>query len=313
MTSALLRRALCVAGATLASITCSAILFVASPGAAAGVIKADIVLSPERRTVQKTVRSLLTNDLTLQVDDTLAPNPAECRTGAIATVLCDAFRIRVVRDTRPGATNLVQFFIHWDKVFTVPDLGLEIAATSDQDVPDLDAFVFTRPSGTALPFKQVGGRTTTTPERIFWEATQDTYDLVIRSQLGVVSGYTMVGKLYDDLLDPPRELLEELTPAPVAALRAPATEVLPSTRPAPVVTPSLDLVVAAPDRQIAAIGLGATEQFDAAAGIPRTRATAATEPPSTLALILAMVAIPAAVFGAITLFFVRRRHATFAA
>ena len=70
----------------------------------------------------------------------------------------------------------------------------------------------------------------------------------------------------------------------------------------------------APDRQIAGIGLGTTEQFDPSdlAVARQTRAVANAEPPSTLALIAGMIAFPLVAGVTVVLVLRRRRQALIA-
>ena len=186
---------------------------------------------------------------------------------------------------------------------------LVAAGLSDSDVPDLDLYLYKN----ADAYEDLGywGRTALIPERIAWEATQDEYDLVVRSGTGVATGYSINARLSDELFDPPFEVLEGLS-EPGASPAAPSSNA--SARPgnaSPAGSAgSLELLPVDADDQIAGIGLGATESFDPAdlALGANTRTVAATaRPPSTLELIVAMVLVPLA--GASSgVFLLRRRR-----
>lgn len=311
-----LGRALRVAGAAALVAACAAALLL-DTGAGAAVtpgIKPDIVLSPKNPRFVKQYSSLLVNDLTPQADPSVVPTPDQCREPAL-DMYCDVYRVRIERDRSAGASNFVQLLMAWDKQGETPDLALVAAGLGASDFPDLEFFLY-KDADTYIDYELVGGRSAVTPERLVWEATQDEYDVVIRSGLGVATGYLLRANYSNELFDPPFESLDGLSPpagpgaiedrsgaGPDGAIGAGATFV-----------PQLALAPLDVDGQIAGIGLGTTEQFNPELlGLgDATRTVAATSrPPSAFILILAMLAFPMTV-ASFAFVVLRRRRDAFA-
>ena len=106
------------------------------------------------------------------------------------------------------------------------------------------------------------------------------------------------------------EVLEELTP-----FGPPPREAPDAVAPAPVVEtppPPLALAPVDVDEQIAGIGLGATERFDPEALNIGSARQVVPEPPSTLALVIAMLLAPVLVALGAVLLLRRRRNALLA-
>jgi hypothetical protein len=275
-------------------------------------VKPDIVLSPDRRSFNAEYTSLLVNDLSPQADPAVVPTPDQCRDLPPLDVLCDVYRIKVVHDKTKGAQNFVQVIVDWDKQVSTPALALVAAGLGDADLPDIDLFLYEN-ADTYVDYALVGGRSANVPERIVWEATQEEYDLVVRSGTGIVTGYSINARVSDEIFGKPFEVLEDLTTRTEPPFQPPGDN---SVAPVPdaVETPPLALAPIDFDDQIAGIGLGTTEQFDREAlDLDRsTRPIAANaKAPSALVLIVAMVLLPlAAAAGAV--FVLRRRHALLA-
>jgi hypothetical protein len=295
---------------------CGAVSISTAGAAVSKGVKPDIVLSPDRRSFFGEYTSLLVNDVTPLAGEeagaNVAPTPDQCRDLPPLDVVCDVYRIKIVRDTAKGAQNFVQVLVDWPTQVSTPALALVAAGLSDADLPDIDLFLYEN-AETYVEYAFVGGRSANVPERIVWEATQDEYDLVIRSGTGIVTEYSINARVSDEVFGKPFEVLEDLVTRTEPPFRPPGDD---SVAPAPVAseTPPLALAPIDVDDQIAGIGLGVTEHFDPSAldlG-PQTRAiSAVVKPPSALTLIIAMGLLPLAVAaGAVVA--LRRRHALIA-
>ena len=98
-------------GAFTLAIACAAPLLARSPGASAAVtpgVKPDIVLSADKPVFNKQYTSLLINDPTPQADPTVVPTADQCRDLPPLDAYCDVYRIKIVRNTAPDASNFVQ-------------------------------------------------------------------------------------------------------------------------------------------------------------------------------------------------------------
>jgi hypothetical protein len=302
-------RALTFVGLVALVAACAAVV-VAAPNASANVtpgVVPDIVLSPASRTFTKHYDTLLVNDASPQADPSVVPTPDQCRDLAAYDTVCDVYRIKIVRDVSKGAQNFVVLNVDWRSQAHTPALALAVAGLSDSDVPDIDLFLY-KDADTYIDYADVGGRGAVVPERIVWQATQDEYDLVVRAGTGVATEYRITAQLSNEVFTKPFELLDQpdflAAPPPDLSSNEPVAAL-----PSPAIGAPLALAPIDSDPQISGIGLGTDEQFGAE-GINlgnKTRAVAAqSEPPSTLALILAMVLFPlAAACGA---FFVLRRR-----
>ncbi len=311
-------RAAAVAGVVGLAAVCAAVAVASPAPVSASVtpgVKPDFVLSPHAP-VTKSYTSLLVNDpgpLVNDADDEVhglvpVPTPDQCRTPAF-DVVCDVYRIKLNRSTATDAVNQVVLSMEWTGTL-LPDLILVVAGLGIGYVPDLDMFLYAKPDD-YLPYGDVGGRSTGIPERIGFVATQDEYDLVIRAGTGFTSAYKLTAFLSDELFEFPSELLDDVAAPPFESSDGTIAPGVPGLVAAPD-EPGLALAPIATDAQISGIGLGTTEQFDPQAlnlGA-QTRAVAATrKPPSTLSLILVMLALPLSVGSGVVLALRRRRHA----
>jgi hypothetical protein len=302
---------------TLAVAGCAALVLLCTTVASANVtpgVKPDIVLSPTSRTFTKHYNSLLVNDLTPQGDPSVVPTADQCRDIAALDVLCDVYRIKLVRDTSKGAQNFVVVNVDWPSQGHTPALALVAAGLSDSDLPDIDLFLY-KDADTYLDSADVGGRGAIVPERIVWQATQDEYDLVVRAGTGVATEYRITAQLSNEKFGRPNEVLEQqdkFAPPPDNAGNEPAPTLPTPDLAAPAVLP---LAPIDSDPQISGIGLGTNEQFGTEAlnlGSGTRTVAARAEPPSTLVLIVAMLFFPAAAaFGAFSV--LRRRRNAFVA
>lgn len=321
MGTVLRRVPLAVVGPLLLLVALTPVVFAASPGASAGVtkgVKPDVVVSPEQRSYVKHFDTLLFNDFSPlahdEVEDVNPPSPDQCRNVPALDVLCDVYRIRVVKDPTPGASNFVQILVSWDKQASTPALPLLAVGLGDADLPDIDLFLYAD-ADAPIDYALVGGRSAITPERIVFEAAQEDYDLVIRSGTGVATEYTLKVQVTNELPFTPREYLDEPASAAKAAAPAPTGSVAVPELAAPPGVAPLALAPVDTDEALAGIGLGATEQFDpellGVVGSARD-AVATAAPPSTIALLAAMVLFPLLVAAA-TVAFLRRRRRIFVA
>jgi hypothetical protein len=268
------------------------------------------VLSADARSFHREYTSLLVNDVTPVASDesgeNVAPTADQCRDLPALDVVCDVYRIKIVRDQSKGAQNFVQVIVDWPQQLSTPSLALVAAGLGQSDLPDIDLFLYEN-SDTYADSVFVGGRSAEIPERLVWQATQDEYDLVVRSGTGIVTGYSINARFSNEIFGKPFEVLEDLTSRTEPPIAPPPDSTAPSA-PVSLDAPPLALAPLADDNQIAGIGLGTTEQFDAAALPPHTRVIAHTEEPSALSLIIAIGLLPlAAAAGAVLLF--QRRHA----
>lgn len=315
-----LRVPLAVTGVLLAVLTGAPVFFTGAPVASAGVtkgVKPDIVLSPQKRTHKQQVQSILVNDFSPlahdEAEEVNPPSPDQCRDVPALDLVCDVYRIRIVKDPTPGASNFVQILISWPRQASTPALALGVVGLSSADLPDIDVFLYAD-ADAPLDYTQVGGRSAITPERVVFEATQEEYDLVVRSGTGVATEYSLSFRVTNELPITPFELLDEVTPpARGDAVAAPAF--IDGQRVDPVTGLAVSPMALAPldtDEQIAGIGLGTTEQFDPEFLGRATSQRAATSgrAPSTVTLLLAMVVTPAACAAA-SLGALRRRRSAF--
>ncbi|MEY2470061.1 MAG: hypothetical protein QOF21_2759, partial [Actinomycetota bacterium] len=140
-----------------------------------------------------------------------------------------------------------------------------------------------------------GGAGLDVPEHGGFTAKQDVYDIVITTGAGFNQGYTLTLTFSNELFSKPSELLG----APLGPITPPADNGSFETPPfttdsGSVVEPLVDLSVL-PDSDIAGIGSGINEQFNSKllTAIGKTRPISANaKPPSTIALIAAMLALP---------------------
>jgi hypothetical protein len=301
--------------------TCGVISF--GPGGASAAVtkgvKPDFVLTPKAKPVSKSYTSVLVNDLTVQakgngdlpdaIADAFIPTPDDCRTPAYDTV-CDVYRIKLNRNLDKEALNVVIIEMDWTGVL-LPDLVLVVAGLGIGYLPDIDMFLYANPKR-YLPLDEVGGRSVAIPERLGFTATQDEYDLVIRASTGVATQYRLTAYMSDELFGKPFEILDDVLTGPhdVAPVDSSAPTPLPAAPPAN--SQPLELAPIDVDSAIGGIGLGVREQFDpqALSLNSQTRSIAASaKPPSALALVVGMLAVPLLVATGVVAALRRRRNA----
>lgn len=164
-----LRRVLLVVAVILVTLGSGSLLVTGVTGAAAAVtkgVKPDIVLTPEKRSYVKHFTTLLVNDFSPlahdEADAVNAASPDQCRDLAALDVLCDVYRIRVIKDPTPGASNFVQILVSWNKQASTPALPLLAVGLSDSDLPDIDVFLYAD-ADEPIDYELVGGRSAITP------------------------------------------------------------------------------------------------------------------------------------------------------
>lgn len=286
-------------------------------------VKADFDLYPDQRASKTIPFSGLVN-----VAGEVEFHPDACRDDPSSDLFCDAFRIKVHRSKAAEARNTVRVMLTWDSQVAVPDLALVATGLGVGELPDLDMYVYDKPAhalgydaeddDTDTPGCQgcegVGGRGIAIPEILGFTATQDEYDVVIQAGTGVLAGgYTITVVFSDELFDRPGEFIDDVstpvggtdaTPSVFAPFDASGTD--------DVTLPALDLAPATPDADIAGIGLGVSEQFDAQGlflGGAARRVVAAKRVPPAAELFAALGLGPAAIALAAVGFFRRRRDA----
>jgi hypothetical protein len=277
-----------------------------------GAVTPDVILSTNQPPFVQTYTSALAGE---NGEPALYPvvhhKPDDCRNNPAYTGLCDVYRFKLNRSRDKAALNFVVIQLDWTAT-SLPDLALVAAGLGLGTVPDLDIFVWDSPDH-EVGRDVVGGQGQSIPERAGFTATQDEYDVVIQSDVGPSSGYKMTAYLTDELFSKPFEILDPVTGKPIGQAPvgdgAPFAGIIPDNSGS--VPPPLALAPIDTDSQIAGIGLGTTEQFDASGldlGGQALRNTAAnTTPPSGLILLLALVLLPAG-FLAFGVFALRRRH-----
>ncbi len=301
--------------------TCGVISF-APIGASAAVskgVKPDFVLTPKSAPVSKTYTSVLVNDLTVQakgndpaVDelaDEVIPNPDDCRTPAYDLV-CDVYRIKLNRNLDKEALNVVIIEMDWDGIL-LPDLVLVVAGLGIGYIPDIDMFLYANQKS-YMELGEVGGRSVAIPERLGFTATQDEYDLVIRSSTGIATGYRLTAYMSDEMFGKQFEILDDVLTGPTEVTPDDDSSVTTPGPPPLATTPPLELAPIDVDSAIGGIGLGVNEQFDseALALSPKTRTIAArAKPPSAFALVVAMLAAPSLIAAGLVAALRRRRNA----
>jgi hypothetical protein len=270
----------------------------------AGDVTPDIVLTPHTPPFQKQYTSVVAAGA-----PAVAFFPDACRNQPGYQELCDVYRIKLNRNHAKDALNFVVVQLDWQPVAVVPDLALVAAGLVGHPVPDLNMYVYDAPDHS---LDGIGGTSIeNVPERVGWAATQDEYDLVVQSAGGTGTSYKLTAFMTDEMFSKPFELLDPVTGQPL--VQQPDGNITPVVEPVDNSTapPPLALAPIDADSQIAGIGLGTTEQFDATNPLLNGHAlrnTAATgTPPSGIALFLALLLLPAACLGA-GVVVMRRRH-----
>ncbi|MEY2425068.1 MAG: hypothetical protein QOI61_640 [Actinomycetota bacterium] len=272
----------------------------------AGTTPPDFILTPDAPPITKEYTSALAMGALI-----IAPD--DCRTAPQNDVQCDVYHLKLNRSFAKDAVNYVVLSLTWDAV-PVPALSTPAIGTVGQFVPNLDMYVYDNPDH-RFPAGN-GGQSLRLPERVGFIATQDEYDLVIQVVEGATTGYTLTAFMTDELFDKPFELLDPVTGAPVAAGVDPDTGYFNPWNANDSSVPPLGLAPIDIDSQIAGIGLGQTEQFDAQEAIrlggEALRNTSAShDPPSALLLLLALVVGPGVVLAAGVAVVRRRNHVAF--
>jgi hypothetical protein len=269
----------------------------------AGEVTPDIVLSPNQPPFKHEYQSVIAAGAP-------AVNwlPDACRNDPSTDYLCDVYRIKLHRSHVADAVNFVIVTLDWDAVFT-PDLPLSALALVGHAVPDLNLYVYDAPDHS---LEGVGGASlSAVPDRVGFTAVQDEYDVVVQSNGGAATSYKLTASLSDELFDKPFELLDPSTGEPLRQQADGSLVPVPEPPSLGNGIPQLGLAPIDVDNQIAGIGLGATEQFDAAdlSGLRSAmRNTSATgKPPSAVILWLTLFVVPGGLFGA-TVVAMRRRH-----
>ena len=160
--------AACVLGAGVS------VLALGTGGASAAVepgIKPDITVGPGD-TVPQTYAKALVGSAEVKGD------PASCRNDPVTTLTCATHRIKVNRVSDP--TYQLRIILEWDAQ------GEPTVA----QVPDVDMFLFTSPTG-SLDSSTVGGAGATAPEQIKITPTEDEYDLVVQAYAGAITSYKL--------------------------------------------------------------------------------------------------------------------------
>ncbi len=259
----------------------------------------DFLLLPHAAPVEKEFST------TLLVPSVSAPLPDTCRTDPLQDTTCDVYRLKLNRNLGKDAVNFVVITLSWDPVET-PDLSTPAAGLGGEQVPNLDMYLFDSPTH---PVEGTGGNLFLLPERAGFVAMQDEFDLVITTKRGPGVSYKISAFMTDEIFGKPFEFLDPVTGAIVTP--GPDGELRPVEPSGRVEIPPLALAPVEIDQQIAGIGLGQTEQFDAEAlrigGQALRRTETTPDPPSGLLLVLALGVVPGGALGA-GVFAVRRRH-----
>ena len=159
-----------------------------------------------------------------------------------------------------------------------------------------------------------GGNGLDVPEHGGFTAKQDLYDIVVTTSIGFNLGYTLRVTFTNELFDQPFEFLGAPT-GPIAPPPEGTVETPPFTTDSGTISVPLPNATILPDRDIAGIGSGINEQFDTnvLTAIGRTRPiNANAKPPSTIALIATMIALPLTAGGGAIWLLRRRRRALIA-
>ncbi|MDP1794239.1 MAG: hypothetical protein Q8K63_08900 [Acidimicrobiales bacterium] len=277
--------------------------------------KADIVLNAGERPFSKQITTPMTGYTGAPALYPLVTwNPDECRNDPTRALVCDVYRLKLNRNKAKDAINFVVIELTWEATYT-PDLAVVAAGLSGVQNPNLDLIVWEDP---VAPMNRdvVGGQESGMPERAAMLATQDEYDIVVQLQNGVNSDYTIRAYMSNEVFNKPFESLEQLEKAQDAS----AADGVDSDSASDFSgfndgavdpeLPALDLAPINPDADIAGIGLGVSEQFDAnqlSLGGATRNTSAVSKPPSSIALLFTLGLVPILIgVGAVGL--LRRRR-----
>jgi hypothetical protein len=235
-----------------------------------------------------------------------------------APLICKAYRVALNLDPNPKAQNTVIFEAAFEQT-QAPSLPVLVAGLNPPPTGGVNIYVWDSEdhylgenAADDPKDPSPGGASFNDPEIGSFTAKQRLYDITVVAEAGPNSGWNLHVTFSNEIFRPPSEILDETN-----TFVPPADTITPYVPPAdstPAIAPILPTADVTPDRDIAGIGLGTDEQFaqGSLALPPQTRTIASTEPPSTLVLIVAMIAIPFVAGVAAVLVMRRRRLALLA-
>ncbi|MEY2425065.1 MAG: hypothetical protein QOI61_637 [Actinomycetota bacterium] len=291
-------------------------------------IKPDAVLSPGQSVTLKN-ETPLAGTLAFYSPEACRGRPATTDE-AIAPATCKAYRIVLNLDTNPLARNTVLIEADFDQL-QPRSLPLVVAGLNPAPLNGVNVYVWDwedhylgqdYPDPTLEPLigpgdpedEPPGTNTFASPERGSFKAKYKVYDITVQATQGANQGYELRLRFSNEIFTKPFEVLDDTLGAPTGPIDEPQ-----GSQFAPpftggygnsVVQP-LPLVDVIADGDIAGIGLGVNEQFNAqqalAFGTQTRRVAAIADPPSTLALVAGMILFPL-IAGAGAVFALRRRR-----
>jgi hypothetical protein len=277
-------------------------------------VKPDATLSAGQTVVFK-------NTTPLYGAEVLYP-PHSCRGEArtvddnAAPFICKSYRVVLNLDPSPKASNTVIFEAVFDQT-KPPSLALVAAGLNPPPVGGVAVYVWDKEdhylgqdSATDPNDASPGGTGFSDPQLGSFIAKQRIYDITVQAAAGPNSGFDLHVTFSNELFSKPLEVLDQFG-NPKAPDAPPDSVLTPVDTPTVFEPTVLAPATVAPDNDIAGIGLGVNEQFDQSqfALPPQTRTIAETNPPSGIALVLAMLALPALAAGALFVVMRRRREA----
>jgi hypothetical protein len=243
-------------------------------------------------------------------------DPESCRggfgvsdpTARVEALGCVVYRVRLDLDQRPDALNVVFIRADFKQIpIPSPDL-LELAAPSVSPLNGIDFHVF------AATDREVpsGGESYGEPTLGSFEAKQPEYDIVVDADPGINAGFTLSLRLSNEVFPLPFEALDPTDLLP--SLTTPSLSAdLAAEAGVPAIDEETQLLPVNTDSDLARVGLGVSEQFDASAlsaiGAATRNVSSTARPPSAIALIAALFVGPALAIGGVGLALYRRRHA----
>jgi hypothetical protein len=304
--------ATCCALAFLGALGLVAVGGTASAEPLVANVKPDATMSPGQTVVFK-------NTTPHYGAEVLYP-PHACRGDArtvddnAAPLICIAYRIVLNLDPSPKAQNTVIFEAVFNQT-QVQSLPVVAAGLNPPPAGGVNVYVWDKEdhylgqdSATDPKDEDPGGASFNDPELGSFTAKQRMYDITVQAEAGPTSGFDLHVTFSNEIFTRPLEILDQFG-NPKAPDAPPDKVLAPVEAPAVFTAPALQPAAVAPDSDIAGIGLGVNEQFDPAqfALPPATRTVSATEPPSTLVLVVGMVGFPF-VAGLAALLVMRRRR-----
>lgn len=244
---------------------------------------------------------------------------ADTADGQLAPLICKAYRVSLNLDPSPKALNTVIFEALFDQT-RVQSLPVGVAGLNPPPAGGVNIYVWdtkdhylgenetdnpddASPGGAGFSDREIGSFT----------AKQKLYDFVVASEAGVNSDFELRVTFSNELFKRPFEILDEIS-APQEQSDVPVYTPPFVGGSGPGVVEPLPTLDIAPDSDIAGIGLGTTEQFDAAQrlalGASQARAiAAASDPPPAILLVLVLVIIPVLTSGLVLALLRQRRRA----